>query len=432
MPRANENEPAAGRDTCSGRTSQDQKRKDQAGISGIMTHHITMADKNRYIVHVDMDAFFASVEQRDDPSIKGRPVIVGADPKKGAGRGVVAACSYEARKYGIHSAMPISTAYKKCPKAVFLRPDSSKYSAVSREVFAILENFTPEIEPISIDEAFMDITGSFHLFGTPEGTCRKIKQEIRRKTALTASIGLAPNKMTAKIASEVGKPDGLVIVKPGRVLDFLHPLPVGRLWGIGEKTLSVLESVGIRTIGDLAAKGEEELEDLFGKNGRHMYLLSSGMDGRSVETTEVIKSISNEHTFEEDATDNQVMFDTLMHLSEKVSRRMRRSGLKGRTVTLKIRFSNFKTYTRSHTLDQATNYVDDIYGKALEKIQEFDTSRRAVRLLGVKVSNLTDDSWRSDLFRGTDEEALKKERLHRALDRIMEKYGSGAVRRRRA
>ncbi|MGB2600974.1 MAG: DNA polymerase IV [Candidatus Omnitrophota bacterium] len=390
-----------------------------------------MTSKPRYIVHVDMDAFFCSVEQRDNPEHKGKPVIVGADPKDGKGRGVVAACSYEARKYGIHSAMPISTAYKKCPKAVFLRPDMEKYALSSHQIFSILERFTPDIEPISIDEAFMDITGSYTLFGTPLGTCRKIKAAIKKETGLTASIGLAPNKMTAKIASDMEKPDGLVEVKPENLLSFLHPLPAGKLWGVGEKTLETFKRIGIFTIGDLAQRGEEELERLFGKNGQHIWELSNGIDDRSVETIDTIKSISNEHTFEKDVTDTKTILDVLMHLSEKVSMRLRRSDFKGRTITLKIRFSDFKTYTRSTSLEMNTNFVDDIYENVLKKLQQFDTAKRPVRLLGVKVSNLSDTSWQENLFEGTNDKSLKKERIHKALDSIVDRFGAGAVKRRR-
>jgi DNA polymerase-4 len=327
--------------------------------------------------------------------------------------------------------MPISTAYNKCPKAVFLRPDMEKYAMASHQIFSILERFTPDIEPISIDEAFMDITGSYTLFGTPLGTCRKIKAAIKKETDLTASIGLAPNKMTAKIASDMEKPDGLVEVNPVDLLSFLHPLPAGKLWGVGEKTLEAFKRIGIFTIGDLAQRGEEELERLFGVNGQHVWELSNGIDDRSVETVGTIKSISNEHTFEKDVTDTKTILDVLMHLSEKVSMRLRRSDFKGRTITLKIRFSDFKTYTRGISLDMNTNFVDDIYENVLKKLQQFNTDKRPVRLLGVKVSNLSDTSWQENLFEGTNDKSLKKERLHKALDSIVDRFGAGAVKRRR-
>jgi DNA polymerase IV len=389
-----------------------------------------MRIKQKYIVHVDMDAFFASVEQRDNPEYKGKPVIVGSDPKQGKGRGVVAASSYEARKFGIHSAMPISIAYTKCPHAVFLRPDMDKYAEASHRVFEIFEKFTPEIEPISIDEAFLDITGSWHLFGSPENTCLLIKNMIKKQTLLTASIGMAPNMMTAKIASDIKKPDGFVVVKPEDLLSFLHPLPVRKLWGVGGKTEKEMADMGINTIGDIASKSSDELYDHFGENGLHSWNLANGIDPREVEPAGEARSISNEHTFDSDTRDKALIMDILMHLSEKVSRRMRREGLKSRTITLKIRSGAFKTYTRAVTIDPATNFADRIYGNVLKKAETFDLENIPVRLLGVKVSNFVDSSWNTDLFAGGDPKDLKKEDIHKAIDRIIDKYGEGSIRRR--
>jgi DNA polymerase-4 len=391
-----------------------------------------MSKKKRYIVHVDMDAFFAGVEQRDNPACKGKPVIVGADPKGGKGRGVVSTCSYEARKFGIHSAMPISIAYRKCPHGIFLGVNMAKYARESHRIFEILERFTPDIEPISIDEAFLDITGSYHLFGTPVETCQKIKSTVRTETSLTASIGLAPNMMTAKIASDIGKPDGLIKVDEENLLDFLYPLPVEKLWGVGEKTKQELVKIGIRTIGDLAKRSVEKIERYFGKNGAHAWGLANGIDPRKVEATDEVKSISNEHTFEEDTGSDHAIKDTIMHLSEKVSRRLRKAGLKGKTVTLKIRFSDFKTYTRARTLKVPTNFVDNIYENSLSGLEEFDLKTKKVRLLGVKASNFTEASWKSELFDEETDEARKKERLHKALDRIIDRFGEGAISRRDA
>ena len=381
-------------------------------------------------MHVDMDAFFASVEQRDNPEYKGKPVVVGSDPKEGKGRGVVAACSYEARRFGIHSAMPISIAYRKCPGAVFLRPDMEKYAEASHMVFEVFERFTPEIEPISVDEAFLDITGSWHLFGSPENTCLLIKKAVKDRTGLTASVGMAPNKMTAKIASDIKKPDGLVVVKPEGLLAFLHPLPVGKLWGVGKKTQEELAGMGIHTIGDLASKKRSELYDVFGENGMHAWELANGIDPRAVEPAGEALSISNEHTFDEDTLDKTLIMDILMHLSEKVSRRLRREGFKGRTITLKIRSSDFKTYTRAATINPATNFADRIYRSVLEKAETFDLENMPVRLLGVKVSNLDDASWDTDLFSEGTSVDLKKESIHKAIDRIADKYGENAIRRR--
>ncbi|MFH1877585.1 MAG: DNA polymerase IV, partial [Candidatus Omnitrophota bacterium] len=377
-----------------------------------------------------MDAFFASVEERDNPKYRGKPVIVGSDPKGGKGRGVVSACSYEARKFGIHSAMPVSTAYRKCPHGIFLPVDMRKYAAVSEEILGLLESFTPEIEPVSIDEAFLDITGSYHLFGSPGDVCLKIKSDIKRKTGLTASIGMAPNMMTAKIASDIGKPDGFVIVATEGLRDFLFPLPAGRLWGVGEKTLATLKKMGINTIGNIARYDPDELCRVLGVSGLHIWELANGIDPRRVEGTGTVKSVSNEYTFDSDVTDWEAVKKALLFLSEKVSRRMRISGFKGRTVTLKIRFSDFKTYTRSVTLDMPTNFIDDIYRNALGKAGPFESKRcSGIRLVGVRVSNLAEFSFQGDLFDGKAVSAEKKERIHKAVDSIRDKFGEKAVRR---
>ncbi len=389
-----------------------------------------MEATERFIVHIDMDAFFASIEERDEPRYKGKPVVVGANPRNGNGRGVVSACSYEARKFGIHSAMPISEAYRKCPAAIFLPVNMDKYAYESGRIFRSLEKFTPDIEPVSIDEAFIDITSSYHLFGTARETCLKIKTTIRELTGLACSLGLASNKMTAKIASDLAKPDGFIEVAPGKIRDFLEDLPAGRLWGIGEKTKQRLSSMGISTIGDLAKMRKEDLYGILGKWGGHLWELSRGIDPREVKPGDTIGSVSNEHTFSRDTSDKKEIMDTLMFLSEKVSRRLRKYGIKGRTVTLKIRFSDFSTHTRSISSDQATNFVKDIYENALKKTLSFDFNKKPVRLLGVRVSGLHDSAWQSDLFHENSEKFSKKERLHKALDKITEKFGDDAIHHR--
>ena len=257
-------------------------------------------NKRRFIVHVDMDAFFASIEQRDRPSLRGKPVVVGSDPKGGKGRGVVSTCSYEARKYGIHSAMPISIAFRKCPQAVFLPVDMDKYAEASDQIYEILYSFSPDIEPISIDEAFLDITGSYHLFGTPLDTGSLIKAKVRKLTGLTASVGIAPTKMAAKIASDIDKPDGLVEVTKESLVDFLRPLEVRKIWGLGKKCEDELARIGIRTIGDIAARDPDELENILGKVGLEFWRLAHGIDERTVESAGEAKSISNEITFDID------------------------------------------------------------------------------------------------------------------------------------
>jgi DNA polymerase IV len=384
----------------------------------------------RYIVHADMDAFFASVEEREEPRYRGKPVIVGSDPKGGKGRGVVAACSYEARKFGIHSAMPISAAYNRCPNAVFISPDMEKYARYSHEILKIFECFTPEIEPISIDEAFLDITGSWHLFGTPETTCKLIKQTVKKRTGLTVSLGMAPNKTVAKIASDIGKPDGLIFVSANNMLNFLHPLSVKKLWGVGPKTAEEMKRLNILTIGDLAAYPREGLYKYFGENGLGANDLARGIDPRRVSPPAEALSISNEHTFAEDTSDMTAIMDRLMSLSEKVSRRLRKNHVKGKTISLKIRFSDFKTFTRSTTSYPPSDLEEEIYRKAMTLLKGFPVETKRVRLLGVKASNLEPLSEINDLFDGTDPSEKKRRNVQKALDKVLDKYGEGAIRRR--
>jgi len=390
-------------------------------------HRISMPP--RVIFHVDLDAFFAAVEQRDNPVLRGKPVVVGADPQGGRGRGVVATCSYEARRFGIHSAMPISSAYKKCPQAVFLRGSFAKYRQASDEVFRILYDFTPHIEPVSIDEAFGDITGSFHFHKTPYQTCVKIKEQIRAKVGLTASIGIAPLKMVAKIASDLSKPDGLLEVKPESVLEFLHPLPIARLWGVGPKTREALERLGIMTIGDIARTDKQVLEDHFGEHGEHLYQLANGIDPRDVAEGEEIKSVSHEHTFDTDTDRKQDIYDVMLEVSEKLSRRLRKAGLKGKTITVKIRLKGFKTYTRALTLSGRTNFTEEIYTQARRIFDQFYQPGQWIRLIGVRVSNFDDAYVADSLF--VDTRDVKKENIHQALDTIKDKFGDKAIHRAR-
>lgn len=379
------------------------------------------------IAHLDMDAFFAAVEQRDNPKLIGQPVIIGADPKDGAGRGVVSTCSYEARRFGIHSAMPISIAFKKCPHGIFLRGNLKKYKDASLAIFQILEGFTPDIEPISIDEAFFDMTGCFHFFKTPLLMGKAIKEKIKKEVRLNASIGIAPNKMVAKIASDFCKPNGLIEIKEDKILDFLWPLDVGRLWGVGHKTKEQLTNMGIRTIGDLAQLSETSLVHRFGTYGQKLFRLSHGIDNRIVSIDDEVKSVSNEHTFDEDVNDKEIINKTLVFLSEKVSTRLRKKGLKGRTINLKIRLKGFKTYTRSVTLDTRENFFDVIYDETSKMFEDFFVSGMFVRLIGVKVTHLEDLYVSDDLF--VDPKKVKKESLHKAVDHIKERYGDGSIHR---
>jgi DNA polymerase IV len=327
--------------------------------------------------------------------------------------------------------MPISIAYNKCPEAVFLRPDMEKYAHASHEILEIFESFTPDIEPISIDEAFLDITGSWHLFGTPEKTCALIKHTVKEKTGLTVSLGMASNKTVAKIASDIGKPDGFVYVPGEKTLDFLHPLNVRKLWGVGEKTAGTLTKMNIHTIGDLAAYPHEKLHKTFGENGLHIKDLASGIDPRPVSPSGEALSISNEHTFPEDTTDINAIMDSFMRLGEKVSRRLRQHQMKGRTISLKIRFSDFTTYTRSITSFPPTDLEDEIYGKVLCLFEEFSKNKKAVRLIGVKASNFERSGEINDLFADLSPKERKRKNIQNALDLILDKYGEGSIRRRR-
>jgi len=368
-----------------------------------------------------MDAFFASIEQRDNPSFRGKPVIVGADPQNGKGRGVVSTCSYEARAFGIHSAMPISIAYRKCPHGIFVRPNIKKYTEMSDIIYDILYTFTPDIEMISIDEAFLDISGTYHLFGTPQNVCIKLKSDIFKKTSLTCSVGLGPSKMVAKIASEINKPDGLVVVSKDKVCDFLWPLSIKYISGIGEKTLNKLYLSNIKTIGDISKLNVEEASFYFGSLGEYYLKLSHGIDNNEITVNEQIKSISNEITFEKDTDDISIIESTLTLLSEKVSNRLRQQRLKGLTITLKVRLYNFKTYTRSFTLKNPTNSFEDIHNIS-SNLFKFNNK---IRLLGVKVSNFKSKNMQTDLF--DNNLFIKRDKIDNALDKIHKRYGFDSI-----
>jgi len=303
----------------------------------------------RIILHIDMDAFFAAIEELDHPDYRGKPLVVGADPNGGKGRGVVSTCNYEARKYGIHSAMPISQAYKRCPFATYVRPRMERYVEMSRRLFSLLTEFTPRVEPISVDEAFLDISGCIRLFGEPIEIGRKIKRRIFDELHLTASVGIAPNKFIAKIASDLEKPDGLVIVEPGEMLDFLHPLPISKMWGVGKKTEVRLKALGVHTIGDLAKMPQAMAVKKLGKAGLHFWLLANGMDDRNVEPDQTVKSVSLENTFQHDVDDEHTIEASILAMADNLSRILRTKNLKGKTVTLKIRLQDFSTFTRSHS-----------------------------------------------------------------------------------
>lgn len=376
---------------------------------------------SRTIIHVDMDAFYASVEQRDRPETRGRPVIVGADPR---GRGVVSAASYEARRFGIHSAMPIGRAFRLCPQGVFLPVDMDKYAAVSREIMAVLAGFTPLVEPVSIDEAFLDVTASRALHGDGPTIAREIKKIIKTRVDLAASVGVASNMFVAKVASDLEKPDGLVVVPVGGEAEFLGPLPVSRLWGVGKVTGSELEAMGIRTIGQLARVPPAHLTARFGEHGPDLLNLARGLDHRVVEPDAAPKSMGAEETFGQDTCDVELLRATLREQSERVARELRAESYAGRTVTLKLRFADFSTITRAHSGDPTQDGLSIF--RSVDALFSRVRLAQAVRLIGVSVSGLGPAG--SGQLSLLEPDALRRERLARAVDRLASRFGDKAVR----
>jgi DNA polymerase-4 len=379
----------------------------------------------RKIIHIDMDAFYAAVEQRDNPSLKGKPVIVGGDAER---RGVVSAASYEARAYGVHSAMPASQAKRLCPRGIFLPVRMHRYQEVSAQIFAILREYTPLVEPLSLDESFLDVTGSEKLFGSALQIARDIKKRIYDTTGLTASAGIAPNKFLAKIASDYKKPNGLVEIEPEEVKDFLHDLPISKLWGVGKATEEVLQGMGILRAGQLAAYPMEIIERKLGKFGRELVALARGEDDRPVIPESEAKSVSQEETFTPDLRDLETMKKVLLDQSERVAWELRKQALKGFSVHLKARYPDFRLVTRSATLSSPTDQAMEIYQTALKLLERTEALARNARLLGVGVSNLRhrDDPEQLSLFNSG---RLKVERSTEAMDRIRDKFGPQAIKR---
>jgi len=373
------------------------------------------------IIHIDMDAFYASVEQRDNPKLKGKPVIIGADP---SGRGVVSTCSYEARKYGVHSAMPIRTAYKLCPTGMYLPVNMRKYKVVSDEIHEIFRRYTPLVEPISLDEAFLDVTHSRSLLGTEVEIALKLQKEVKEITNLTASIGLSYNKFLAKIASDLRKPMGFVHIHKDNFKEKIWPLSVSRIWGVGPKTRVYLEQLNIKTIGDIARLPDSVFEGWLGKAGKQLFLLAQGIDNRKVEPAHEQKSIGKEITFNEDITNSNQVKRCIAQMSEQIGSRMRKNNLKGKVLTVKIRYHDFTTVTRSFSFPDHMNNDKDIRDWAFSIFKKNWTGD-PIRLIGISMSNITTDMMQQlTLF--TDQ---KEDIICETMDKIREKYGFESINR---
>ena len=357
-----------------------------------------MSEKQRIIFHLDMDHFYTAVEERERPEIRGKPVIVGADPKEGKGRGVVSTSNYEARKVGVRSGMPISQAWRLCPEAVYLPPNFPLYIRVSGEIMELARKYAGKFEQWGIDEAFLDVTSKVKDYAEAETLARQIKQVIKEKQNLTASIGIGPNKLVAKIASDIQKPDGLTIVKEDEVEKFLAPLPVRKLLWVGRKTEAKLKVLGVNTIGDLARYDPTVLTSMFGVTGLQMHLMSKGIDRSEVIERTGVKSVSHETTFEEDTADSVAILQALDALCEAVQKETANQRLLFKTVTVKIRYQNFETHTKSKTLPFMTNRVQDLKKTARELLMAYMRQDRKMRLIGVRVSSLASGEKQKTLF----------------------------------
>ena len=378
------------------------------------------------ILHIDMDAFYASIEIRDDPRLRGKPVVVGGSP---IGRGVISAASYEARKYGVHSAMPASQAARLCPQLVFVRGRMEHYAAISKQIRSIFYRFTSLVEPLALDEAFLDVSGSERLFGTAEEIAKQIKETIRNETRLVASAGVAENKFLAKVASDLDKPDGLVVVPEGTGQEFMAPLPIQRIWGVGKKTAEKFLKLGIKTVGQLRQLDLETLKQVFGLHGEHFWKLSRGLDARPVVSDRDAKTISHETTFRTDVEQLEVLDAWVIELADQVARRMRRYEITGKTVRLKLRYSDFRTVTRAVTLASATHATREVSVAArelLKGLMDSEGIQDGVRLIGVGMSHLRSGTAQQlNLFDCDERE--RDSRVDSATDEIKEKFGNFAI-----
>lgn len=380
----------------------------------------------RTILHIDMDEFFAAVEKLDNPQLRGKPLLIGGDPKS---RGVVSTASYEAREYGCHSAMPMSRAVRLCPHAIVLPVRGHRYYEVSKQIFDIFEQFTPLVEPLSVDEAFLDVTGCHRLLGSGLEIARRIKQRIRNEVGLTASVGVAPNMFLAKLGSEMEKPDGLTVISPDCVQEMLDPLKVEKLWGVGPAMAGALHRLNIYTVAQLRQTSPDLLTRRLGQAGDHLYRLARGLDDREVTPDHQAKSIGQEETFVKDIGDLEQLRGILLEQVEQVARRLRNSGLSARTVTLKLRYPDFTTLTRSTTLPEATDVTQMLWEAARALLDKWaDQSLRPLRLLGATASQLSlAGAGQQSLFVDPREDKFRK--VDDAMDQITRKYGNKAIRR---
>ncbi len=376
------------------------------------------------ILHIDMDAFYASIEQRDDPTLLGKPVVVGGNAK----RGVVAAASYEARRFGIHSAMSGQRAAELCPHAVFVKSRLDHYAAVGRQVREIFLRFTPMVQPLSLDEAFLDVAGTLRLFGSASNIGGQIKTLIQEELSLTASVGIAPLKFVAKIASDIQKPDGFTEVKTDEIQSFLDPLPVSRLWGVGRVGNRKLAALQLKTIGDIRRYDRRVLFEKFGNWGEHLWTLANGIDERKVVPDRTAKQISHERTFSVDIDDAQMMRAVISHLCEQVTRRLRRNDRWTRAVTVKYRCDDFQTFAQTRTFTQSTQATDSVFRTAMTLLSELSAKHpKPIRLLGVSLGNLTKKGSRQlDLFQSEAEEQSQKA-VDQVVDQLSDQIGKDSV-----
>ena len=401
-----------------------RRQLDRAGHPGGFDDGLSGDDTGCSVLHVDMDAFYASVELIDRPELRGLPVIVGGG---GGGRGVVLSASYEARRFGVHSAMPMGRARRLCPQAVVIEPDHHRYSEVSCGVMEVFRSVTPLVEPLSLDEAFLDVSGAFRRVGRPALIGRLIRDRVADEQRITCSVGVASTKFVAKLASGRAKPDGLLVVPRAETVTFLHRLPVGALWGVGERTEETLRRLGLRTVSDLAHTPVGTLRRALGEAGAQLHDLAWGRDPRPVLPTHVEKSVGAEETFARDVDDPQVVLRELLRLSERVAARLRSAGMSGRTVVIKVRFADFTTITRSRTLTEYTDVARTVYACARELYRALGLDRARLRLVGVRVEGLTEVEGSHHQL-ALDERPQGWREAEQAVDRASARFGAGAVR----